>query len=109
MPKPHRRQVMWAPRVSIPASLALSQPPTAHKSGVAAWRWLLWLLKACRSVAHALDHERKGSETGTGDVGYRQERAIPKPHRRQATWAPRVSIAPSLALPCQSGVRGDGS
>ena len=24
---------------------------------------------------------------------------MPKPHRRQATWAPRVSIAPSLALP----------
>ena len=46
MPEPNRRLATWAPRVSIPASLALSQFPTAHIGR--AWR-CLW--KACRSVA----------------------------------------------------------
>ena len=40
--------------------------------------------KARRSVALALEHERKGDATGTGDVGHSQERVRPEPHRHHA-------------------------
>ena len=42
-------------------------------------------LRACRSVAEALDHEGKGDATGTQVVAHPQERAMPKPHPPQAT------------------------
>ena len=48
----------------------------------------------CRSVAQTLEHERKGDATGAGDVGDPQERAMPKPRRRQATSATCLSILP---------------
>ena len=70
MPKPHRRQATWAPRVSIPTSLALTPPPMAPIGR--AWK-CLW--KACRSVAQALEHEGNGDAVGTGDVGRPQEQA----------------------------------
>ena len=89
MPTPHRHQATSTPRASIPTSIALTRPSTA------AWRCLL---RACRSVAQALDHEGKGDATGTQVIGHPQERAMPKPHRRQAAWTPRVSAPPSVAL-----------
>ena len=66
----------------------ISCSPTASHGRV--WRCLL---RACRSVAQALEHEGKGDATGTEGVGNPQERAMPTPHRRQASWAPRVSVA----------------
>ena len=80
MPKPRRRQATWAPRVSIPPSIALPQPPTAQIGR--AWRCFS---RACRSVAQALEHEGNGDAAGTEGVGNPQERAMPKPRRRQAT------------------------
>ena len=55
MPKPHRRQASWPPRVSVPPSVALPPPPTAQ---------CRCLLRACRRVAQALEHEGKGGTTG---------------------------------------------
>ena len=52
------------------------------------------------SVRAAVAHvpQQKGSATGTNGAGTPQERAVPKPHRRQATWAPQASIPTSMAL-----------
>ena len=55
--------------------------------------------KACRSVAQALEHEGKGDTTGAEVVAHSQERAMPMPQPQHATWVPRVSIPPSVALP----------
>ena len=40
---------------------------------------LKWLLRECRSVAQALEHEGKGGATGTEVVAHPQERVMPKP------------------------------
>ena len=42
--------------------------------------------------------EGKGDATGTEVVAHHQERAMPKPLSQQATWAPRVSVPPLVAL-----------
>ena len=83
MSKLHRHQATTAAGVSIPPSVALTRPPTAQIGR--AWRCLL---RAWRSVAQALEHEGKGDATGKQGVGHPQERAMPQPHRRQATWTP---------------------
>ena len=64
MPKPHRRQASWPPRVSVPPSVALPRPPTAQIGR--AWRCLL---RAFRRVAQALEHEGDGGTTGREGVG----------------------------------------
>ena len=89
MPKPHRHQATWTPRASIPTSIALTRPSRR------AWGCLL---RACRCVAQALEHTGTGGTTGEEGVVDAQERAMPKPHLRQATWAPRANIPTSIAL-----------
>ena len=81
MSTPHRRQAAWTPRVSIHLFHGLPR----LKSAV--------LFRACRSVAQALEHKGKDDSTGTEGLGKPQERAMPTPHRRQATWAPKCTQA----------------
>ena len=77
-------------RVSMPCS------PRPHTAQIGrAWRWLL---KACRSVAQALEHEEKRDAAGTQRRSGRWERALPKPQPHQVTWALRVSVCPCHAL-----------
>ena len=80
-------ECLWSARTR--GGTVVQAVPEPHR------RW--W--RAPRSVpcqSHTLspshDHEGKCDATGTGDVGHPQEDAMPKPHRRQATWAPRVII-----------------
>ena len=104
MPKLHHCQATWASRVSIPTSIALTRPPTAQIGR--AWRCLL---RACRSVAQALEHDGNDGATGKEGMGHLQERAMPKPHRCRSTWAPRVSIPTSIAITRPPTARGDAS
>ena len=82
MPQPHHRQ----------ATKGSTKSHGSNRTCVEMGR-----LKACRRVARALEHGGNGSATGTSDVGHRQERVMPKPHRRQATGTAGVSVSVSLA------------
>ena len=88
--------------------------------------WLSW--HGCRGMASvhtsAAHETRIGGASKQGGVGARAQRggsagsgsgrgvgqgaagAMPKPHRRQATWAPRVSIPPSFALTTHTASHG---
>ena len=92
MPKPQPQQDTWVPRVTIQPPLAHNRPHTAQIG-----RARRWLLKACGSVAQALDHEGNGDATSTQVVAHPQDRAMPKPQPQQDKWAPQVTIPPSLA------------
>ena len=91
-----------------------ARAPEQHSgapSRAVSWRAVVlwkWLVKACRSVAQALDHEGKRDAAGTQRPSGRWERAAPKPQPHQVTWALRVSVCPCLAHH-KSAVRGDGS
>ena len=74
--------------VCFSSACATLRSSTTGAVGVT-WRCLL---RACWSVAQALAHDRTGDATGAEGVGDPQERAMPKLHRRQATWAAYVSI-----------------
>ena len=71
------------PSVSIPPSIALPR----RKAAVCGMP-LEGVLECC-SGARA----RGDGTTGKEGVGNSQERAMPQPHCRQATWAPQVSVA----------------
>ena len=98
MPQPHHRQ----------ATKGSTKSHGSNRTCVEMGR-----LKACRRVAWALERGGNGSATGTSDVGHRQERVMPKPHRRQATGTAGVSVSLSLAhnglARLKSDVRGDGA
>ena len=70
-------------------------------------------MKACRSVAQALEHEGTRDATDTEVVGDHQKRATPEQQPRQATYAVGVSVLPPLAhcghARLKSAVCGDGS
>ena len=68
--------------------------PWGSQGSHRAWRWLL---KACRSVAQALEREGEGSATGAWYMQDAQERAMPKPQPHQATGAAGATVAPSPA------------
>jgi hypothetical protein len=93
--------------VQVPSErLAFTCSPRLHAAQVGH-------LKACRSVALALDHERARDTTGSAAVADHLERAVPKPRRLCATCKCRASVLLSTArhgsTPRQSGVRGDAS
>ena len=77
---------------------------------LAVWRCLL---KACRSVALALDHERTSDAVGTVTVVDYLGRVPPKPPRHRAPCKCRATVFASVARHCsaplKSGVRGDAS
>ena len=54
-------------------------------------------VKACRSIAQALEHERNGGATGTQVGDDHQERALSQSQPRQATFAAGVSVSPCIA------------
>ena len=104
MPEPQPHQATCTGGVSV-------FPPLAH-IGLARLTCRC-LLKACRSVAQALEHEGIRDATGTEVVGHYQERAMPQPQPRQSTYTVGVSVLPPLAhcglARLESAVRGDGS
>ena len=63
---------------------------------------------ACRSFAQWRDNEGARDTTGAGVSGDAQERAMPKPQPRQATWALGMSIPPLLAYNTQQASRHIG-
>ena len=69
-------------------------------------------MKACRSFAQGLEHEGARDATGKEVSGGTQERAMPEPQPRHATWALGVSVFSLLAhdglARLKSAVRGDG-
>ena len=77
MSKPQPQQATWAPQVSTAPSVALPRPPTAQTRRC--------LLKACWSVAQALEHERKGGTTGTEGLRNPQERVKQHGHPKRVS------------------------
>ena len=71
MPQP--QQATWAHRMSVPPSLALTQPRTAQIG-----RARRWLLKACRSVAQALEHGGNGTVGAVVQSGQTDARRVEK-------------------------------
>ena len=62
----------------------------------------------CRSFAQGRDNEGARDAAGTEVSGDAQERAMPKPQPRQATWALGMSIPPLLAYNTQQASRHSG-
>ena len=91
---PRAIDILYAMLRNTTAAVGAAERRSAAVAPPRAWRCLL---RACRRSAQALEHEGKGGATGKEGVGDPRERAMPKPHRRQATWAPRVSVPPSVA------------
>ena len=83
-------------RVQVPSErLAFTCSPRLHAAQVGrAWRCLL---KACRSVALALDHERASDTTGSAAVVDYLECAMPEPQRFRAACKLGANVFSSAA------------
>ena len=84
MPHLQPCQATWALRLSMPRCL----------------------LKACRSVSQALEHEGKGDAASTEVVAHPRDRAIPQPQPQQApSEHAAIGCSPTGVPECCSGAR----